>query len=185
MKHLLIILILVSSVPQAQTFDGVKIDGKLSNAIMSYRTKGYILQKSTENFAIMKGKVAGNNIEMYIFTTPKTHVVCKVKVYLPKRDSWSSIKAEYENFLELFAEKYGQPDNSYNTFKSPYYEGDGYEMLAVSTGNTLYGSFWFNRGNLSMGLLISKFEQIEISYENDINMDINKRESESMISNSF
>jgi hypothetical protein len=185
MKHLLIILILVSSVPQAQTFDGVKIDGTLNNAVMAFRAKGYTLQKSESTYASMKGKVAGNNIELYIFTTPKTHVVCKVVVYMDKERSWYSIKANYENLLELFEEKYGQPDKSYTVFKSPYYEGDGYEMLAISSEKAFYGSYWFNRNNLSMGLSISKFEQIQITYENDANMELNRRESELMISNSF
>lgn len=185
MKHLPIVFFLLTSVAQSQTFDGVKIDGKLSNAIMAYRTKGYVLQQSEETFAVMSGKVAGNKIELYIFTTPKTHVVCQVKVYLPKQTSWSAIKREYQMFVDLFAEKHGRPDNSYNTFKNPYYEGDGYEMTAVSTGNTLYGSFWLNRNNLSTAVMISRFEQVELSYENDANMNINKRESDEMMLNSF
>lgn len=185
-KLLLVLLVSVACVSvDAQTFDGVKIDGTLPSIVQKYRAKGYTLVKNIENGVIMYGKIAGKKVELYITTTPKSKIVCRATVYLPVDNDWYSLKSDYRTFVNLFIEKHGEPDDTFEFFKRPYYEGDGYEMSALATENVVWASYWMNRNNLTTAVTISKFKQIEFTYENDRNMEIKKKEEESIHSLSF
>lgn len=187
MKKLLLVL-LVSAMcvsVNAQSFDGIKIDGSLPSIVQKYRLKGYVLVKYIENGAVMNGKVAGQKVELYLATTPKTKLVCRATVYLPVDNDWYSLKSDYRKYVSLFSEKHGEPDDSFEFFKSPYYEGDGYEISALRTEKVVYSSYWMHRNNLTAGVSISKYRQIEFTYENDKNMEIKEREESSIESLSF
>ena len=186
MKQLLtLILIVYSSILSAQSFDGVRIDGTLSSKIQQYRAKGYVLNKMISNGAIMKGTVAGRPIELFLFTTEKTKLVYKALVYLPVHRNWSDIKSEYTKFVDLFIDKYGQPDSEFDFFRDPYYEGDGYEMSAITLEKVVCSAFWMNKNNTTIAVSISKYKQVEITYENDKNMEIAKREASEINLQSF
>ena len=186
MKQLFtLIFIVYSSIINAQSFDGVKIDGSLNSKIQQYRAKGYVLNKIIPNGAIMKGNAAGRSIELFIFTTEKTKLVYKMVVYLPKHNVWSNIKEEYTKFVDLFIDKYGQPDSEFDFFRDPYYEGDGYEMSAISLEKVVCSAFWINKNNTTISVSISKYKQVEITYENDKNMEMAQRESSEATLQSF
>lgn len=185
-KLLLVLLVSVACVSvNAQTFDGVKLDGSLTSVVQKYRLKGYTLSKNINNGVIMYGRIANQRVELYITTTPKSKLVCKATVYLPVDNDWYSLKIDYEKYVRLFTEKHGEPDNSFEFFKRPYYEGDGYEITALTTENAVYASFWMNRSNLTTSVSISKYKQIEFTYENDKNMEIKNKEEASIESLSF
>jgi hypothetical protein len=184
---LVITIILASTNLFSQSFDGISISGDLPTIVSKFKTKGYQFDKYTENgSAIMKGKIAGiYNVELYIFVTPKTKKVCKVVGYLDKEQTWYNLKNEYEKFVQILTEKYGPADNTYNTFTSPYYEGDGYEMTAIGLEKCIYASIWLHKSNLNLALEISKYKQVKFTYENDENMKIMTSEIAEMQNKSF
>ncbi|MFN5421833.1 MAG: hypothetical protein ACK5AO_01080, partial [bacterium] len=59
-------------------------------------------------------------------------------------------------------DKYGQPLSSQTIFKSPYIEGDGNEMEAVSNEKVKYESVWLNKSSIT----ITKWKQVKIDYIN-------------------
>jgi hypothetical protein len=178
MKKLLFIIVLlfVKTISIAQYFDGVKIDGSLYSVVQSYKKKGYEIYKNLENCVVLSGKLFGDDIELFIHSTPTTKIAYKAVVYLPKKDSWYRLKTSYETYLTAFKEKYGVPVNSYSFFDSPYYEGDGYEESAVANDKVVYGSFWYDYYNTNIYLGISKYMQVQISYENAKNIIIAEKE---------
>ena len=92
-------------------------------------------------------------------------------MYLPKKSDWSILKSEYFEYLTTLTNKHGPPNDSYNYFESPYKEGEGDEMQGVEMEKCNYVAFWKN-----IALYISRFKQIKISYENNINIEL--RDSE-------
>jgi hypothetical protein len=50
-------------------------------------------------------------------------------------------------------------------------------MTAVSAGACLFSAFWTSKG---ISLTISKYAQVQISYENEINLEINKNEKKAI-----
>ena len=169
----------------AQVFDGVSISGDLPTAISKFKAKGYTLKKYFENGAIMNGKVGYRNIELFIFLTPKSRKIYKFTVYFEEQLSWSSLKDDYDKYYVLLKDKYGDPDSEYSFFTNPYEAGDGYEMTAVQLEKATFASYWLRRNKTTIALSISKYKQVELSYENDTNTDLKKKELTSIENNSF
>jgi len=180
MKKVFVILIcnLFTISTFAQEFLGIKVDGKRQEVINKFIAKGFKVtsQKGSSNVVAMEGKVNDTNIELNIVNSPTTSIVWKFAIYLPKQDSWYSIKSQYNSYLNTLTEKYGEPTNSYNNFINPYYEGDGYEMSAIAIDKCNFISFWNNGTSIK----ISKFKQVQISYENAINSAIDDEEKKAL-----
>lgn len=180
MKRTLLCLVLSISifVCSGQSFNGVPISGDLPTCISRFKGKGFLLDKYLKNGAIMNGRINGESVELYIFVTPKTRKVCKVVIYFEEKISWYSLKRQYENMVELLTDKYGTPDDRLATFLDPYYDGDGFELQAIGLEKAIFVAYWAKRNNLNVAVEMSKFKQVSIAYENDIAMDISKKEYE-------
>jgi hypothetical protein len=184
-KFILIALAFVSFNSFSQSFDGVPISGDLPTAIAKFRAKGYTIDQYVNNGVVMKGRVANNSVEVFVMTTPKSKKVFKMVVFMDEQTSWVSLKSEYYKYKNILTEKYGNPDEKYDFFTSPYFEGDGYELQAVGLEKANYAAYWFKRDNLTLGVEISKFKQIKLIYENNQMMEIKNREQADIENNSF
>jgi hypothetical protein len=131
----------------------------------------------------MEGNIGSKTYEIVISVTPKTKQVWKLSVYLPKSENWSRIKDEYNEYLDLLTTKYGKPEKTYAFFASPYKEGDGYEMIAVGLEKCYYTAFW--EDTIGVSIQISKFKQVNVSYENKKNSELRDAEKKEIDSNIF
>lgn len=183
-KYILLLLITLSSIfSYSQEFNGVLIDGDLATFISKMKAKNYSLRKYIENGAIMDGKVGYNDVEVFIFTTPKSKKVFRLSIYFPKKTTWSSLKGNYLDLLSTLTSKYGEPTNKGEIFKDPYYEGDGYEMSAVATEKVVYLAYWEYVSNLFLSIEISKYNQVNIVYDNANNVALRDKEIKSINTN--
>ena len=154
-------------------FMGIPINGTCYQLAQKIAAKGFQLKPiegkaatpSSTHIKLM-GTFAGiDNCEIYVIGTKGTKTAWKVVVYLPEEDKWSDIKYQYNKFKESLEKKYGEPDDDFHFFSSPYYEGDGYEMSAIELEECHYSAFWDN----GIYIMISKFCQVKICYEDPIN----------------
>ena len=182
--NLLVLAMLITISSYCQSFMDVPVDGKLSEAVAKFKAKGFVVDQSngasSDTYVSMRGKMGSTTIELNLVATPTTHTVWKYVVYLPKNDSWYSIKNEFYEYRKTLVSKYGLPSKDYSFFSSPYYEGDGYEMSALTLGKCSYYSFWDE-----LSISISKFKQVCISYESKANSKLDDEESEKLKSKSF
>lgn len=144
-------------------FMNVKIEGGMNEMIEKYKAKGFAVVSKDETYLSMTGKMNGNTIELNMAFTPKSKLVWKLLVYLPKNSDWYYLKKEYQDYKDLLTEKYGTPSDDFHFFLSPYKEGDGYEITAVQVDKCRYTAFWEKEG---LSIEISKFKQVKIGYEN-------------------
>lgn len=184
MKKLFLLLIaamMLSVSTMSQSFNGVQISGDINSFISSMKSKGYVFHKwMNGGGAIMKGQIGGNNVEVYVSVTPKTKVVWKVSVYFSEVSTWGDMKTDYFKFKQLITDKYGAPGSEYEYFSNPYYEGDGYEMTALSVGKAVYSSFWFDQAKLNIEVSATKFSQLRITYENAANVELFDKEKKQL-----
>lgn len=185
MKHITVIIALFFSFASfAQKFDGVYIGGDISSCVAAFKAKGYRLVQTYESGVEMQTTKKGENWEVHISKTPKTNKVWKVTIYLPKRTSWYSLLSDYEEYVEIMNKIYGKPYSQHSFFISPYELGDGYELQAVRLEKCRYLSAW-TAENATIGVLMSKFEQISLQYENNANNELRKIEMEQMDAKTF
>lgn len=173
---ILLALIITSFASYCQEFIGIKVEGTNESVIAKYKAKGFKISTPPSNtITTMNGVVDNNKVEVLIVSTPITHMVWQIQVYLPKDVSWEDIKTRYNDYFRVLTEKYGSPTQSFNFFKDPYYEGDGFEMSAVRNNKAVYSAFW-DRISLS----ISEWQQVCIKYENTVNADLSEEEKKVM-----
>ena len=177
MKNLILILILTFSslFSNAQVFDGIHVSGNLESFIKKMENKKYTLAKTSEGGAIMNGYLANQLVEIYINVTPKTRQVNRISIYFNEWNDWYKLKTDYDNITSVFIDKYGKPDARYNEFLSPY--GDaGTEMTAVENERALFQCYWWDKEGANLAVLVSKFKQVKIVYENIKNTDLSEVE---------
>lgn len=164
-------LLLTNNNIYGQEFLGIKVDGKLSEVVAKFKLKGFKVSSPDELSPILVGKAGVSNVEVIILSSPISKTVFKIAVYLPKHNDWESIKSEYEDYLETLTAKYGTPTNSFNFFSSPYKEGEGDEMNAITMEKCTYSAYWEN-----VSIKISEYKQVSVAYENAKNYTIRDAE---------
>ena len=169
------IVITISSFAQ-DSFMDVPVGGTKMEAVNKFKAKGFSVVKLEDTYVRMQGKMGNTNIELAIVTSPITFSVWKYSVYLPKRDTWYELKSEFESYKSTLVSKYGEPTSDYHFFSNPYDEGDGYELSAITLGKCSFSSFWGEK----MSLQISKYKQVNISYENPVNSKLDDEEKEKL-----
>lgn len=156
----------------SQDFLGIKVGGGRQETVNKFLAKGFKVSITPSNTVTsMKGMVGNTETEVLIVCTPTTKKVWKYIVYLPKQTTWYSLKSNYNTYLSVLTDKYGEPASSYNHFIDPYFEGDGYEMSAVALEKCSFCAFWDG-----VYIQISEYKQVSITYENEILSQLNKNE---------
>lgn len=162
------------------TFKGIEINGRAKDFARELTNKfNYESVYSKENVFVLKGSFAEKDAKIFVLGTDKTGLTWKIAVFFEKETNWSTLKYKYNQFKDQLTKKYGSC-TSYDSFSSPYTEGDGYEMSAISLDKCNYSSFWMLEDG-SISIEINKDAEIIISYEDKINVNIRKKESEAVI----
>lgn len=161
-------------------FKGIPIDGSLDSYVGQLNKKGFTTTKNTEDAAMLKGTFAGEDVEVAVYTTPKSRTVYMVVVAFPEQSAWYSIKSDFKKLENSLQEKYGKPSLQRKSFASPYYEGDGYEMTAIKVDKCYYYTrFTTAAGELT--LLILKSGQVALYYVDKQNDAKGEREKNASI----
>ena len=176
-KSILVLAItIISFFSFSQSFNGVAISGSMQTAVNGFKAKGFVVVDAMKDVTLMKGKIQSQPVELYIKVTPKTKQVCSFSMYFSKHISWSGIQSEYDKYKTILTDKYGEPTNEYDFFSKPYFLGDGYELQALRMEKCTYATYWFDKDNMNIAIEMSKFEQINITYENEKLMQIRRKE---------
>jgi hypothetical protein len=184
MKQLIttvLIIILLVNAGISQVFDGIAISGNFNSTLEKFKSKGYIVDELVPEGAILSFK----NMQINLLKTPATNKVFKAVVYLPEMNNWIDLKSEFNKYHILFVEKYGKTSDRSNNFDLPYKEGDGKEMEALKNENCQYWSYWEAIKGASYCVEISKYHQIKITYENNVNYALKNKEASSLLKSIF
>lgn len=154
----------------AQSFHGVTLGQSLSATQQVFLNKGFTPLRSVEGIKYMKGTIAGDNYEIALLYTPTSKKVWKIVVYTGPVFSWISLKYQHKKFKDLLTKKYGEPTNDFWYFRSPYYEGDGFELQALRKEAMVSSVFFRDPEGNSIFMEMVSFDfgkgQIRIGYEN-------------------
>ena len=168
------------------TFKNVEIDGDMLVFCQKMETCGFttVQQYDDEGIVQMKGTFMGyRDCSLFVIGTQKSKKVWKVIVDIPEvENDFYTLKSQYENAVEAYTKKYGKPDSDFYFFRRPYYEGDGYEMQALRLEKLIATSFWhINNGTIVVK--ITKYQNLQIGYEDKKNCEIHSQEKQENINN--
>lgn len=191
MKRLFTFLFLFVSLnlsAQHLSFKGVPIDGNITEFVSKMKAQGYVTHELNgqvgNNTYILKGQFAGmSDCTILILYSTLTKTVCKVVVSSDDYTSWSSVKNQYTTLSEAFSKKYTQTTD-FCEFVSPYYEGDGYEFLALDSGKGMCASLYEAEGGtivLEITAVNSRKGYVKIVYEDKANFSMYKSEKDNDI----
>jgi hypothetical protein len=169
----------------SQQFYGVNISGALPTAIEKFKQKGFVLKTSMDMGVIMRGRIVNQDVQLFIFVTPKTKTVYKMVIYFDELNSFDGLYTQYVKMVRTISEKYGEPDYVEEKFITPYELGDGYELTAIAVEKCLYSTTWLYKNNLNVQVQISKYKQLKVTYENDILSEQKDKEEELLKSNIY
>lgn len=156
-------------------FRGVPIDGHLDDFVTKMEGMGYTVKQRDGEIVMMTGQFTNNNVELWIVSSRQTKTVWKVVVDFSKNSSWSSLKNSYFEYKNLYTKKYGSNNKAFEFFSKPYYEGDGYELQALRGEKCTYATF-FLAENGTITVALTKFENLQIRYEDKTNADKSSKE---------
>lgn len=162
------------------TFKNTPITGNIASFAEKLQNKGFSLVKSEEQIAMFEGDFINANCTVYAVGTVSSNTVWKVHIALPDEVSWRSLKSSYLETKKQYQKKYGK-GKSYEYFTDPYYEGDGYELQAISQEKCTYATFW-DAGNGSISVQISG-KHVAISYEDKTGTELYTMEKQEVIAN--
>lgn len=156
-------------------FMGIPIDGNLQEFSSKLTTKGFEKKHETDNNIIFSGKFTGEDVTLAVLSTYKSHKVFQIMIFFNKETSWSNLKQQFNHYKDIYSQKYGAPSKESHYFIKPYYEGDGYEMQALSLDKCNYATLW-NIENGDIAIMMGKDGSIVIVYSDKINETINDKE---------
>ena len=143
-------------------FKNVEIDGTLTDFISKMEKQGFQLFEKYDLGAAMEGTFAGKKVSILI-PCKSGELVWNVTVDFAEENVWSDLKHSYKHYKDLLSAKYGEGE-SYEFFRQPYYEGDGYELSALKNEKCVYSTYYeTDMGNIC--LEIHKSCCIRICYE--------------------
>ena len=129
-------------------FKGIPLTGHIDGFMQKMQNEGFLLvEKYDKSVVWYKGKFAGLDADIVVFTTPSTQTVYEVCV-CSEHDSWYDLKKSYFDYKKMYENKYGKPFAEKETFHSPYCEGDGYELTALRDNKCEYSSSYELNGGI-------------------------------------
>ena len=105
-----------------------------------------------------KGSLLGYNMQGLALFSDNKVVKIIVRIITPDNKAIDT----YRSMKGILTDKYGKPEEDFNFFKKPYYEGDGYEEQAIRLGKATFASFW-----PGIMLEINEMLTVQVIYESD------------------
>lgn len=173
MKHsLLAILLFISTLSNAQTWQGIKIGSSYDVVKSQLIQKGYKYVTNSGNGYFFTSNKSENK-QIFVYVHPSTKVVYHLNVDIISSDNWTTLNSKYDEISEILSEKYNKVDYQMS-FEYPFEDAKtNYEiMTAIKTGHAMIYRSYRDENGKSIILSISHITSetsVKISYiDNDL-----------------
>ena len=108
------------------------IDGTLQAYTNAMVKAGFHYEGTQDGIAILSGDFAGyKNCLVGVSTLKNCDVVSHIAVLFPAKETWSSLRGDYETLKSMLTEKYGYPSDSRERFTEKYINESSSNMLIM------------------------------------------------------
>lgn len=161
-------------------FEGIPVDGPLTEFVAALTGAGFSEHGSSDTGAILKGVLYGRDCTVIVKATPESHIVYAVNATFPIRNNWRVCKSDYLETQAKLTSLYGRPVKI-EKFERPYREGDGLELHHLNMGLCKWISTYNTpSGPVTLRMLpvIVNNGQVMVSWEDSANASILSAEIE-------
>ena len=186
-KILTLIFLLTTMLTFAQqtsehlSFKGVPIDGTLGDYVSKMKQNGFTELSKENGTSLLSGDFAGyKDCIVGVSTLKQKDLVCKIGVFFPEKDTWSTLFGNYSDLKEMLTEKYGKPYDVEEKFDTPSYSqprDDERKMYEVKFDRCKYYSIWqTDKGKIQLSIDHSSVTScfVKLAYFDKINSSIIK-----------
>ncbi len=143
---------------QHLSFKGVPIDGTLQAYTNAMVKTGFHYEGTQDGIAILSGDFAGyKNCLVGVSTLKNCDVVSHIAVLFPAKETWSSLRGDYETLKSMLTEKYGIPSDSRERFTGKYINESSSNMLIMDALHEdqceWYSTFTTDLGRLELSIV--------------------------------
>jgi hypothetical protein len=181
MKKLSFILLILPILSSGQTktldgFLGIKFGTTKAASIAAIKAKGGVqdLKSSNPEDLVFDGVTFANRKTSFIRVSFINNKLYQGDIFLAPSKEPKLIEL-FETIVEELNDVYGE-GKVYKSFKSPFEEGDGYEITALTTGHAEYNAYWFVNSSVgaknAISLKITESGFVKLSYQDDKLIDI-------------
>ena len=161
-------------------FMGIPIDGSPKSFANKLKSRGFTLKNPLSPDVIwMTGTFAGvSNSDVFIYKSPSSANVYRVRVTFPAQDSWSQLEIRYNQFKDWLSQKYLLTESK-EEFQGYSPERDSSKMTKLILGDCSYWSVYGAStpdgtflGSVSLDLMSISEENkgyVRIEYEDYLN----------------
>lgn len=150
-----------TSIANNVKFMGISMEAPFSEFVSELSSKCEIVGVNS-SVAMFNGDFAGlKNCSILVGTTDGLLLVMVVS---QEYKSWQQFKSDYLAITDAYEKKYGAPSRKELSFKSPYYDGDGYEMTAIKNEKCNYTMSYLIDDTLLVTIFIGKDSTINFAY---------------------
>lgn len=187
MKKLIILLFLFTYLINifGQEVNGITLGKTKSETQTKLLKHNFKLIKSTKHSIDYVGNLfTGESVTIRIYTTPTSQKVWKISI-IKHYHKWYDVKDSFDKYNEILSYKYGSPITVKSHFKTPYYDGDGFEMSAMSMkmGEIVNTYTDLDNNRIYLKIVGNNINRVEIwiEYENKEMLLVNKNETNKII----
>lgn len=167
MKRILILTIMslfaVSALAQDAhlKFKGIPIDGNFKAFAQQLIQKGFRQLEASSDGIILSGNFMANpNVKVVVYPDPTSKTVSSVAAFVEAGNNWPTIEKKYEDVVDTYMEKYGNPSQHIKEFTTDVHNDDFFRKNALEKGQCNYKAIWEVEG----GRIVITLVYVEFKY---------------------
>lgn len=154
-------------------FKGIPIDGNYKEFAQKLVQKGLKQIDASDDAILLNGNFMANpDVMVLVYPDPKSKNVSTVGAMIEAGKNWPTIEAKYYDVVATYKEKYGEPSEHVEEFKTDVHNDDYFRKNALENGQCNYKSQWdVEGGRIVIGMSYFQFKYYVIcSYIDNQNL---------------
>lgn len=160
-----VVAILMASSLYAQDahlkFKGIPIDGNYKEFAQKLIQKDFKQIDASNDGIVLRGNfMATPGVMVLVYPDPTSKAVSAVSAMIEAGDNWPSIEGKYYDVAGTYKEKYGEPSEHIEEFKTEVHNDDYFRKNALREGQCNYKMQWDVEG----GRIVISLAYFQFSY---------------------
>lgn len=162
-------------------FKGIEIKGNYKLYAQKLEEEGFTISANRDDGVILYGNFIGHpNVLTVVSPDPSSKEVAAVSTFIRSADNWPSIEDLFKSTVNLYKEKYGEPDEYNESFSKNTMNQDAMKKMYIRDNRCEYEAIWFSadgKGSIRITINYLKSEYgIIVMYTNHDSL-LSRRES--------